>query len=123
MRKLSVAAQVEAGVELHQVFVAALVLRQQDQGRRIARTFARARVDISQIDLAADDRLHPGARGGDRKFQRREQVVGVGHGDCGHAHRLAQAGKLLEPHRPFEQGVFGMGAQVDELGDVVIAAV
>jgi len=116
MRRATVVAQIEAGIELHQVAIARLVLRQQDHRRGRLGAFARGRLQIGQIHLAAHDRLHPGRLRRHGKLQRGEHVVGVGHRHGGHPRPLAKAGQLLEPHRPFQKRIFGMHAQVDESG-------
>ncbi len=116
MGKRAVAPQVEAGIELHQMRVARRVLRQQHHRRGRAGAFAGLGGIVVERELAADDGLHSGAQGGDREFQRREHVVGVGDGDGGHRHLLAKRRQLLQPHRAFEKRVFGVNAKVDESG-------
>ena len=103
LRKRAPLADVEAGVELHQIVIASLGLRQQHHRRRIARPLAGLCGVVGQRDLAADDRLHPRARRQRGKLQRAEHVVGVGHGDGGHPGLLAQADQLLHRHRAFQQ--------------------
>ena len=107
---------VEPGVEPHQVHVAALVLRQKDDGRRQAGLLARLGGVVGDADLAADDGLDPGTHCRHRKLQRGEHVVGVGDGNCGHSLRRAEADKFLHRHRAFEKRVFGVGPQMDESG-------
>ncbi len=114
MRQLVVAAHVEARVELHQVFIPDLGLCQQNYRRGRLDPFARLRINIPQIHLAADNGLHACACGPHRKLQRGKQVVGVGQRNRRHPHVSAEAGQLFQPHGTFEQGIFGMDAQVNE---------
>src|SRR6056297_114301 len=116
MRQLPVAAQIETRVELHQVLVARLVLRQQNQRRRRLGPLARLGLEIIQIDLTTHDRLDARPARGDGKLQCGEHVVGVGHRDRRHPRLLAQARQRLEPHSTLQQGIFGMDAKVDESG-------
>jgi len=107
---------VEMRVEPHQVHVALFVLGQQDDGRGGTGLLALLRGVVRDRDLAADDGLNPCPHRGDGELQRREHVVGVGHGDGGHRGRLAEIDKLLHRHRAFQQRVFGVGTEVDESG-------
>ena len=52
----------------------------------------------------------------DGKFQRREHHVGIRDGDRGHVHRVAHLDQFLDRHRPFEERILGVNAQVDESG-------
>ena len=116
MRHLPVAAQIEAGVELHQVLVAAFGLRQQHHRRGRDRPAAGRRGLVFQVDLAAHDRLHARPRQGDGGLEGAEHVVGVGHRDRWHLCLFAKAGKLLHRHGALQQRILGVGAQVDESG-------
>ena len=64
MRQLPVTAQIKAGVQLHQVHIACVALRQQDQRRRRARPLSRLGRVMRKADLAAHDGLQPRALGG-----------------------------------------------------------
>jgi hypothetical protein len=57
LRQLPALAEVEAGVQLHQVAVARLGLRQQDEGRGRARLRSPGWTGSWRRDLAAEDRL------------------------------------------------------------------
>ncbi len=116
MRQSPVAAHVEAGVELHQMRIARLVLREKNDGRGRAGAVAGLHGVVIDRDLAADNRLHPRACRQNREFQRGEHVVGVGDGDGGHRHLVAKPDKLLHRHRPFEKRVLGVNAKMDESG-------
>ena len=116
MGKFPIRAQIQARIQLHQVFITGLVLGQQNDASGIARTFALFRRDKAQIHLTADDRLNARARSRHRKLQRREQVIGVRHRNGGHLHRLAETGQFLKPHGPLKQRVFRVHAQMNESG-------
>ena len=116
MRQFSVPAQVETGVEFHQVLVARLGLGQQNHRRGRLGALSRRGFCDPQIDLTSDDRLYARTAGGDREFERGKQVVCVGQGNCRHGAIHAQARQFLEPHRAFQQRIFGMHTQVNESG-------
>ena len=122
MRQLPIPAQVQAGIELHQIYIAALVLGQQNNRRRRLWPLTGGGRYIGQINLTAHDRLNPRRRGGYRKLKRREHVVGIGHGDRRHPCIAAQAGQFLQPHSAFQQGIFAMHTQVNESGVFAHAA-
>jgi hypothetical protein len=109
--------EVEAGVELEEVQIPRLVLRQKHD--RSGRLQPLAQLDRIVVDrhLAADDGLdaRPGRR--DRKFERCEHVVRVGDGHRRHPGRLAEARQFLQPHGAFQKRMLGMDAKVDESGD------
>ena len=116
MRQRTVAAQVEAGIQLHQVHVARFGLREQHDGRRRAGAFTGLGGVVVERQLTADDRLDPRPRRGDREFQRREHVVGVGHCNGGHRHLFGQTGQLLDRNGAFKQRIFRVDAKMDESG-------
>ncbi len=116
LRRLPALVDVEAAVELHQVFVTALGLGQQHDGRRVARALTRLRLDIGHVDLTAEDRLDACPAQRHRHLERREHVVGVGHGDSRHAGGFAEARQLLEADGALQQRVFGVEAEVNESG-------
>ena len=109
-----VVAQVKAARQLHQVQPAGPVLRQQHHRPRDRR----AKGVRHQRDLTADDRLHARILRLDRKFQRREQRIRIGQRDGRHAVLCRKIGQFLDRNRAFQQGMFGMCAQVDESGGV-----
>ncbi|KPQ09879.1 MAG: hypothetical protein HLUCCA09_02175 [Rhodobacteraceae bacterium HLUCCA09] len=113
---LPVVPQVKARLQLHQVAVARLVLREQDDRRGRHRLFSRRGLGIGKVDLGAHDRLHPLARRADRELERGEHRVGVGHRDGRHAHAGHQARQRLEPHGAFEQRILAVNAQMNESG-------
>ena len=87
-----------------------LVLRQQHH-----RVAGQARpLRPLQRDLATDDRLHAfrGAVAG--KFERTEQVGGVGDPNRGHAGFARQGGDFFGFDGAFAQGVGGVDSQVNE---------
>ncbi len=116
MRQLPVPAQVERGVQLHQVLIATLVLRQQDQWRGRRGFLARGDVFCTEIHLTAHDRLNARAAGGHGKLQSGKHIVGVGHRDGGHARIKAETRQFLEPDRALQQRVFCMKAEMNESG-------
>ena len=107
---------VEGRVQLHQVLVTRLALRQQDDGGRFLGRFAGPHRHIRHIQLAAEDGLNARVRHPNGELQRREHVVGVRQRHGGHARIAAHPRQLLETQRTFEQGILGMGAQMDESG-------
>ena len=109
---------VKAGRQLHQMTVTDLVLRQKHDRGRGFQLFALRRRLIGDAHLTADDRLDALVLRGNRKLQRREHRVGVGHRDGGHVHRAGQLDQLLHRHRAFQQGMLGMHAQMDESGGI-----
>ena len=84
--------------------------------------FAGARDAVAEIDLAADDRLDALAERGDRKLERGEHVVRIRHGDRGETHVADQSRQLFQADRPFQQGIFGVKAEMDESGRAAHAA-
>ena len=103
LRQRSVAVQIEAGVERHEVFIPALILRQKHQGGRSARLFSRRCGVIGHIHLAADDWLNTRLGRRFRKLQGAKHIVGIRHRNGRHAHRHRQIGQFLEPNGPLEQ--------------------
>ena len=70
---------------------------------------AKARAILERLATIYPNRLYV-------ELQRREHVVGVGHGDGGHLRLDAQIDQPFHRHRAFEKRVFGVGAKVDESG-------
>ena len=120
--QLAALVEIKAGVQLHQIHVAGLVLCQQDHGGKGPRLFARSGRIMRHRDLAPHDRLHARPLGGDRKLQRCEHVVGVGDRHRRHVLRHAEPDQLLDRNRPFQKGMLGVDAQVNESGGVGHAA-
>ena len=114
LRQLAALVDIKAGVQLHEVHVAGPVLRQQHHGGQGPRLFARTGRIMRHRDLAAHDRLHARPLCGDRKLQRGEHVVGVGDRDRRHLLGHAEPDQLLDRNRPFQQGMLGVNAQMDE---------
>ena len=112
--QLPALADVKARVQLHQVHVARFGLGQQDNGRGVARLFARRGGIMGKADLATHDGLQPGILGQNRKLQRREHVVGVGDRNRRHLHADTGLDQFLHRHRAFQQRVFGVNAQMNE---------
>ena len=105
--------------EPHQVAIARLVLGDEhDRRARRARVGAptqrRRRVAKIERDLRADDRLDAGLRQLFGKFQRAEQVVGVGDRQSRHLVGLGEPGERLDRQRAFAQRIGGMDVQVHE---------
>ena len=105
----------------HEVPVAGLGLHEQNQliGRDVLAADdpqpAPPRLGRSpDLELDADDRLHPGLHGRDRKFQRAEQVAGIGHRDRRHRLGLRQLRQILRLNRPLGERVGAVDAQMDE---------
>ena len=86
MGKISVPPHVEAGIELHQMLITGFRLRQQDHWRGRLGPLSRLRIDMAQVHLAPDDRLHPRPCGAHGKLQRSKQVVGIGQRQGRHLH-------------------------------------
>ena len=114
MRRAAIAAQIKRRVQLHQILVAAPILRQKHKCCGRHGPLAGADRVVIDIDLATDDGLHPCLGGGFRKLQGAKHVVAIGHGDGGHARINHHTGQLFHPHRPFEQRVFRVQTQVNE---------
>ena len=106
--------QIQRRVQLHQMLIPAPILRQQHHSRRGARLFSRRRDLIFQVDLATHNRLHPRPRSRFGKFERTEHVVCIGDRHRRHSCVSHHSRQLLHLHRPFQQRIFGVKAQVDE---------
>ena len=116
LRQIPPFAQIEAGVELEEVPVARLVLRQKHHGRRYGRALAGLGPLMGQRHLTADDGLNTRPDCADRELECREHVVRIRHRNRRHARVATQVRELLQADRAFEKRVFGMGAEMDESG-------
>ena len=116
LRQLTGLVDVQAGVQLHQVFIPRFGLRQQNHRRRQTRLAARIGGQIGHIDLTSQNRLDARARKRHGKLQRCEHVVGIGQRHGRHLCRAAKFGQLLQPHRSFQQRILGMDAKMNESG-------
>ena len=67
-----------------------------------------------EVDLAAEDRLHPRLLAGLVELDRAEQVAVVGHRHRRHPELLRLGRDLLGPGHPVEERVFGVQVEVDE---------
>ena len=67
-----------------------------------------------EVDLAAEDRLHPGLLAGLVELDGAEQVAVVGHRHRRHPELLRLGGDLLGAGHPVEERVFGVQVEVDE---------
>ncbi len=101
------------------MLVAGLVLRQENDRRaRIVALDAapeRGR-GVSEIDrhLRADDRLHAAFGEFFGKFERAEQVVGVGDRQRRHGVGLGELGQRLDGQRPLAQRIGAVHVQMHE---------
>ncbi len=109
------AVQRRLGDDFHQIAVAFVVLRQDDQvvvavalGRGAMVFF------LADVELAADDRLDPNFLGGVDELDRSEDVAMVGHGHGGHAQLLDALDELLGFACSVEHGVVGVQVQMNE---------
>ena len=68
-----------------------------------------------QRDLTADDGLNPFAGTVLGKFQRAEQVAGIGDGDGGHLRVACQRRDLVDLDRPFAKGISRVNPEMDEI--------
>ena len=116
--KLPRLVQIQAGIQLHQVHVTRLGLRQQHHRRGHPQLFPRLGRIMRNGDLAPHDRLQPGILGQNRKLQRAEHVVRIGHRYRRHLCRRTKLDQFLNRYRAFQQRMFGMDTQMDESGNV-----
>jgi hypothetical protein len=116
MRQGPATPQIQAGIQLHQVAITCLVLRQQNHRRGRARALAQGARDQLHVNLAADDGLHPRLRRQHRKLQRGEKVVGICHRHGGYAPLSAQGDQRFDRQSPLKQRMLGVDAKVQESG-------
>ena len=74
-------------------------------------------VAAPHAQLAADDRLDSRLGGRHGKFERAEEVAGIGHGDGRHGVALGQRDQLLDLDRARRERIGGVRAQVNEIGE------
>ena len=103
----------------HQVAIAVLIHRQQNQPRQFPRRpadRAQALILIAKIDRerTADNRLNAGASHLVGEFQRTEHVVGVGQRERGLAVVFGELRELRDRQRAFQQRIGGVDMQMDE---------
>ena len=91
---------IQNAVQLHQVFIPAFVLGQQNDWRGVFGAFTRFGGDETHIHLTADNRLNASARHIFGKFQRTEHVVRVCHRNGGHVQVFDHTGQFFHLHRP-----------------------
>ena len=106
--------------DLGQIAVAFLVFRE-NQKMVISVALGWSALDVvvvllADVELAADDRLHPGLVGGIDEMDRAKDVAMIGHGHRGHPELFHALDKLLHVAGAVEHGIVGMEVQVDELG-------
>ena len=109
----------QGGNKTHQIAVAGLVLRQENDWRaRIVPLDATPKGGgrVAEIDrrLRADDRLHAAVGELLRKFERAEQVVGVGDRQSRHGVGLGELGQRLDGQRPLAQRIGAVHVQMHE---------
>jgi hypothetical protein len=117
-------AEIGARAQPHQIAIAGLGLGQQHEiGARGLRVPLRAALGIAGIgvpeihrELHAGNRLHAGFFGFFRKFQRREQIIGVGHRERGLRVLLGELNEPAERQRALAQRKGGVGVKMDESG-------
>ena len=71
---------------------------------------------VDDVDLAADDRLHPLRLRGFVEVDRAGQRAVVGERDGGHLEPRRLLRERRDPARPVEDRVLGVDVQVDEVG-------
>ena len=101
------------------MLVARLVLRQEDDRRACVVPLDAApegRGRIGEIDrhLRANDGLHAALGELLRKFERAEEVVGVGDRQSRHGVGLGELGQRLDGQRPLAQGISAVHVQMHE---------
>ena len=108
--------EMRGGDQLHQISVAGLVLRQQGEMIGGIALVRRAVLHLARrhVRLATDDRFDPGFLGFLVKVDRAVEIAVVRNRDGRHAQRLRFFHQLFHPHRPIEEGVFGVEMEVDE---------
>ncbi len=109
--------------EAHEIAVAGLALRQEDDwGARIVPLDAtpEGRGGIGEIDrhLRADDRLDAALGELLRKFERAEQIVGVGDRERRHGVGLGELGQRLDGQRALAQRIGAVHVQMHEADGV-----
>ena len=110
----SAARSVKPRVQLHQVHIARLALREEDDARRLFGPLARLGLEELQINLTADDRLHTRLDRALGELERTEHIVGVGHRNRRHSRLGRQLRQLLDRNRPLEKRIFGMDPEMDK---------
>ena len=114
--KLAVSVEVGAGIQLHQILVSILRLREQNDGSRIGRPLSRLGFHEGDVDLATDDRLYSGLAGIFGELKRGEHVVRIRDRDGRHIRCCCKRGQRLYGNRAFQKRVFGMESKMDESG-------
>ncbi len=114
------ALQVGLRDQLHEVGMARAVADQHGAVARalVAAVLARALEPAAgrDVQLAAQDRLHPGLLAARVEVHAPEEIAVVGERDGGESQRLGLADELLELGRAVEQAVLRVDVQVDEVG-------
>ena len=115
MRQAAIAAQVEAGIELHQVLIARPVLRQQHDRRGRARALAGLHRVVIEIGLAPTMGCTP-APAQVRKTAAPRTCCWSRSRRRRACRGLAQIRQFLHRNGAFEKAVFGVKAKMDESG-------
>ena len=104
------------GDHLAEVVIAFEVLGQQDQVVAGLLVLVLLETVFHHVDLAAQNRLDPGVRGGVVKVLDAVHVAVVGNGDGVHAEGLGPLDERLDGGGAVEDRILGMYVQMDEIG-------
>ena len=104
------------GDHLAEVVVAFEVLGQQDQVVAGLLVLVLLEAVFHHVDLAAQNRLDPGVRGGIVEVLDAVHVAVVGNGDGVHAEGLGPLDERLDGGGAVEDRILGMYVQMDEIG-------
>ena len=102
--------------EFEQVAVAGLVLRQQQQRRRLVLMAPALPGGVPDGEQRADYGLDAGAGGVDGELHRAEEIAAVRDRHRRHAGLPAKRDEVLDPDRPFRERIGGMHPQMHEIG-------
>src|SRR5579863_6128205 len=108
--------QERRGNHLDQVFVAFLVLAEQDEMVVTVAVDARLESLLGNVHLATDDRMNPLRLRGVVEADRAEEVAMIGHGDSGHFLLCDDFHELIDFARAVEQRIIGVVVEVNEGG-------
>ena len=112
------AVELRLGDELEEVFVADLVLREEDDGvpRAVIDGGCLAEVVLHDVELDADDRFDAGILGLDVELDRAVHVGRVGEGERCHPEFLRLRDEVVDLRQGAEEGIVGVDVQMSEHG-------
>ena len=102
LRQLIAVFDIQARIQLHQVFVTCLSLGQQNHRRRGTGFFTRTAFHVGHIDLTADNRLNAPARHRNGILQSGKHVIRVGQRHRRHLCIYTKARQLFQPQCAFQ---------------------